>query len=146
LKTFYLVKHNSSFYIIELLACFQMFCRRNQASCIDNVLVIAILQYFFDERRACPVMIGLMCSFSNCFCIETLYKATFRYILLIFIVFSAWSPDKLPFKYQHLLFIFYISAQPSVAETDHSAVMILTTIVFVIPFVFMVKIYFIMNQ
>jgi len=60
-------------------------------------------------------------------------------ISLIFIVFSAWFPDQLSFTYQHILFMFYISAQPSVAETDHSAVIILTTIFFVIPFVFMVK-------
>ena len=42
--------------------------------------------------------------------------------------------------------MFYISAQPSADATDYSFVIILTTIFVVIPFVFMVKIWFIMNE
>jgi len=59
--------------------------------------------------------------------------------LLIFFVISAWFPEHLSFTYQHLLFMFYISAQPSVVATNQSAVITLTTVFYVIPFVFMVK-------
>jgi len=67
-------------------------------------------------------------------------------LLFIFIVFSAWFPEDYSFTYQHLLFMFYTSAQSSASATDHSTVIALTTTFFAIPFVFMVKNYFSVNQ
>jgi len=52
------------------------------------VLVLGILQYFFDERKTYLVMIGSMCSFSNCFCKETLHNATFKYFINFYCIFS----------------------------------------------------------
>jgi len=52
--------------------------------------------------------------------------------------FLGWFPDQIVFTYQHLLFLFYVSPQPTGTGTDFLVVTVLMILFFVVPYILMV--------